>query len=50
VVAGDPGTVLARLRALGDAGAAWCVVAAVGGPGAESRALLAGAAGLPGHA
>jgi alkanesulfonate monooxygenase SsuD/methylene tetrahydromethanopterin reductase-like flavin-dependent oxidoreductase (luciferase family) len=49
VLAGDPGTVLARLRALGDAGAAWCVVAAVGGPGAESRALLAGAAGLPGR-
>jgi alkanesulfonate monooxygenase SsuD/methylene tetrahydromethanopterin reductase-like flavin-dependent oxidoreductase (luciferase family) len=49
VVAGDPETVLARLRALGDAGAAWCVLATVGGPGAEARALLAGAGGLPGH-
>jgi len=42
VVAGDPGTVLERLRALGDAGAGWCVLALVGGPGAEARALLAG--------
>ena len=49
VVAGDPDTVLARLRALGDAGAAWCVLATVGGPGAEARALLADAAGLPGR-
>jgi alkanesulfonate monooxygenase SsuD/methylene tetrahydromethanopterin reductase-like flavin-dependent oxidoreductase (luciferase family) len=49
LVAGDPATVLARLRALGDAGAAWCVLAAVGGPGAEARALLAAAAGLPGR-
>jgi alkanesulfonate monooxygenase SsuD/methylene tetrahydromethanopterin reductase-like flavin-dependent oxidoreductase (luciferase family) len=49
VVAGDPETVLARLRALGDAGAAWCVLATVGGPGAEARALLADAAGLPGR-
>ena len=49
VVAGDPETVLARLRALGDAGAAWCVVATVGGPAAEARALLADAAGLPGR-
>jgi alkanesulfonate monooxygenase SsuD/methylene tetrahydromethanopterin reductase-like flavin-dependent oxidoreductase (luciferase family) len=49
VVAGDPATVLARLRALGDAGAAWCVLAPVGGPGAEARALLAAAAGLPGR-
>ena len=40
VVAGDPGTVVARLRALGDAGAAWCVLATVGGPAAEMRALL----------
>jgi alkanesulfonate monooxygenase SsuD/methylene tetrahydromethanopterin reductase-like flavin-dependent oxidoreductase (luciferase family) len=47
VVAGDPDTVLARLRALGAAGAAWCVLATVGGPGAEARALLADAAGLP---
>ena len=49
VVAGDPATVLARLRALGNAGAAWCVLAPVGGPGAEARALLAAAAGLPGR-
>jgi alkanesulfonate monooxygenase SsuD/methylene tetrahydromethanopterin reductase-like flavin-dependent oxidoreductase (luciferase family) len=46
VVAGDPETVLARLRELGDAGAAWCVLAPVGGPGAEQRALLAETAGL----
>jgi alkanesulfonate monooxygenase SsuD/methylene tetrahydromethanopterin reductase-like flavin-dependent oxidoreductase (luciferase family) len=44
VVAGDLGTVLARLRELGDAGAAWCVLATVGGPAAEQRALLAAAA------
>jgi hypothetical protein len=49
VVAGDPGTVLHRLRALRDAGAAWCVLALVGGPGAQTRALLAAAAGLPGR-
>jgi alkanesulfonate monooxygenase SsuD/methylene tetrahydromethanopterin reductase-like flavin-dependent oxidoreductase (luciferase family) len=49
VVAGDPEMVLARLRALGDAGVAWCVLATVGGPGAEARALLAAAAGLPGR-
>lgn len=49
VVAGDPATVLARLRALGDAGAAWCALAPVGGPGAEARALLAAEAGLPGR-
>jgi alkanesulfonate monooxygenase SsuD/methylene tetrahydromethanopterin reductase-like flavin-dependent oxidoreductase (luciferase family) len=48
LVTGDPDTVLARLGELGDAGAAWCVVATVGGPGAEMRALLA-AAGLPGR-
>ena len=47
VVVGDPETVLARLRALGDAGAAWCVVAFVGGPAAGMRELLATAAGLP---
>jgi alkanesulfonate monooxygenase SsuD/methylene tetrahydromethanopterin reductase-like flavin-dependent oxidoreductase (luciferase family) len=47
VVAGDPETVLARLRALGDAGAAWCVVAFVGGPAAGMRERLATAAGLP---
>jgi hypothetical protein len=46
VVAGEPETVMGRLRALHDAGAAWCVVATVGGPGADMRALLAGAAGL----
>jgi alkanesulfonate monooxygenase SsuD/methylene tetrahydromethanopterin reductase-like flavin-dependent oxidoreductase (luciferase family) len=46
VVAGDPEMVLARLRALHHAGAAWCVLALVAGPGAELRALLAGAAGL----
>jgi alkanesulfonate monooxygenase SsuD/methylene tetrahydromethanopterin reductase-like flavin-dependent oxidoreductase (luciferase family) len=49
VVAGDPDTVLERLRALGDAGASWCVLASVGGPGAEARALLATAAGLTGR-
>jgi alkanesulfonate monooxygenase SsuD/methylene tetrahydromethanopterin reductase-like flavin-dependent oxidoreductase (luciferase family) len=49
VLAGDPETVTASLRALGDAGAAWCVVAFVGGPAAEMRALLAQAAGLPGR-
>ena len=47
VIAGDPETVLARLRALGDAGAAWCVAAFVGGPAAGMRELLATAAGLP---
>ena len=46
VVAGDPDAVLARLTALGDAGATWCVAAAVGGPGDGMRALLAAAAGL----
>jgi alkanesulfonate monooxygenase SsuD/methylene tetrahydromethanopterin reductase-like flavin-dependent oxidoreductase (luciferase family) len=50
VLAGDPGAVAARLGALADAGAAWCVLAPVGGPGAETRALLAAAAGLPGRA
>ena len=49
VLAGDPGAVVARLRALADAGASWCVLAPVGGPGAEARALLAEAAGLPGR-
>jgi alkanesulfonate monooxygenase SsuD/methylene tetrahydromethanopterin reductase-like flavin-dependent oxidoreductase (luciferase family) len=44
VVAGDPGTVMGRLRELGDAGAAWCVLAMVGGPSAEMRELLAAAA------
>jgi alkanesulfonate monooxygenase SsuD/methylene tetrahydromethanopterin reductase-like flavin-dependent oxidoreductase (luciferase family) len=48
VVTGDPDTVLERLRALGDAGASWCVLASVGGPGTEARALLAAAAGLGG--
>jgi alkanesulfonate monooxygenase SsuD/methylene tetrahydromethanopterin reductase-like flavin-dependent oxidoreductase (luciferase family) len=45
VIAGDPETVVDRLAELGDAGATWCVVAAVGGPGPETRALLAAAAG-----
>jgi alkanesulfonate monooxygenase SsuD/methylene tetrahydromethanopterin reductase-like flavin-dependent oxidoreductase (luciferase family) len=49
VVTGDPDTVLERLRALGDAGASWCVLASVGGPGADARALLATAAGLAGR-
>jgi alkanesulfonate monooxygenase SsuD/methylene tetrahydromethanopterin reductase-like flavin-dependent oxidoreductase (luciferase family) len=49
VVAGDPDAVLARLRALGHAGAAWCVAATVGGPAAEMRAMLAAAAGLTGR-
>ena len=49
VVTGDPDMVLERLRALGDAGASWCVLASVGGPGAEARALLATAAGLTGR-
>jgi alkanesulfonate monooxygenase SsuD/methylene tetrahydromethanopterin reductase-like flavin-dependent oxidoreductase (luciferase family) len=49
VVAGDPEAVLAQLRALADAGAAWCVLATVGGPAAQMRALLAAAAGLPGR-
>jgi alkanesulfonate monooxygenase SsuD/methylene tetrahydromethanopterin reductase-like flavin-dependent oxidoreductase (luciferase family) len=47
VLAGDPETVMARLRALHDAGAACCVLAPVGAPGAGQRALLAAAAGLP---
>jgi len=47
VVAGDPETVLARLRALADAGAAWSVLAFVGGSAAQMRALLAAAAALP---
>ena len=49
VLAGDPDAVLARLCALADAGAVWCVLAPVGGPGAEARAVLAAAAGLPGR-
>jgi alkanesulfonate monooxygenase SsuD/methylene tetrahydromethanopterin reductase-like flavin-dependent oxidoreductase (luciferase family) len=48
VVAGDPEEVVARLRALGDAGAAWCVVATVATPAAEARAMLAAAAALGG--
>jgi alkanesulfonate monooxygenase SsuD/methylene tetrahydromethanopterin reductase-like flavin-dependent oxidoreductase (luciferase family) len=47
VVAGDPDAVLAGLRALGDAGATWCVLATVGTAAAEARAALAAAAGLP---
>jgi alkanesulfonate monooxygenase SsuD/methylene tetrahydromethanopterin reductase-like flavin-dependent oxidoreductase (luciferase family) len=50
VIAGTPETVLAGLRALGDAGAAWCVLAFVGGPAARMRALLAEAAGLSARA
>jgi alkanesulfonate monooxygenase SsuD/methylene tetrahydromethanopterin reductase-like flavin-dependent oxidoreductase (luciferase family) len=46
VLAGTPEQVLARLRALGDAGAAWCVLAFVGGSGSGMRAQLAPAAGL----
>jgi alkanesulfonate monooxygenase SsuD/methylene tetrahydromethanopterin reductase-like flavin-dependent oxidoreductase (luciferase family) len=47
VVAGDPDAVLTHLRALGEAGATWCVLATVGTPGAEARVALAAAAGLP---
>jgi alkanesulfonate monooxygenase SsuD/methylene tetrahydromethanopterin reductase-like flavin-dependent oxidoreductase (luciferase family) len=47
VVAGGPEDVMARLRAVGDAGAAWCVVALVATPADEARAMLAAAAGLP---
>jgi alkanesulfonate monooxygenase SsuD/methylene tetrahydromethanopterin reductase-like flavin-dependent oxidoreductase (luciferase family) len=50
VIAGTPETVLARLRALGDAGAAWCVLAFVGGPATRMRALLAEAAGMSARA
>jgi alkanesulfonate monooxygenase SsuD/methylene tetrahydromethanopterin reductase-like flavin-dependent oxidoreductase (luciferase family) len=46
VVAGDPAAVLGRLAELWEAGATWCVLAPVGGPGAAMRALLAEAAGL----
>jgi len=56
-VAGDPATVLARLHELGEAGAAWCIAALVGGSEqqlASMRSLLAKAAGfvmrVPGHA
>jgi alkanesulfonate monooxygenase SsuD/methylene tetrahydromethanopterin reductase-like flavin-dependent oxidoreductase (luciferase family) len=45
-VVGGPATVVGRLAELGEAGAAWCVVAPVGGSGAAMRALLAEAAGL----
>jgi alkanesulfonate monooxygenase SsuD/methylene tetrahydromethanopterin reductase-like flavin-dependent oxidoreductase (luciferase family) len=44
LIVGDPETVVARLGALADAGATWCVLATVGGPGAEMRAVLAAAA------
>ena len=37
---------MGRLRELGEAGAAWCVLATVGGPAAEMRELLAAAAAL----
>jgi len=46
IVAGDPATVAARLAELGEAGARWCVLAFVGGPGMAMRALLAEAAAL----
>jgi alkanesulfonate monooxygenase SsuD/methylene tetrahydromethanopterin reductase-like flavin-dependent oxidoreductase (luciferase family) len=46
VVVGDPAAVLGRLAELGEAGASWCVLAPVGGPGAAMRALLAEAADL----
>jgi alkanesulfonate monooxygenase SsuD/methylene tetrahydromethanopterin reductase-like flavin-dependent oxidoreductase (luciferase family) len=48
-LAGDPGQVLAALRALGEAGASWCVLGTVGAPGPARSAvwaLLAAAAGL----
>jgi alkanesulfonate monooxygenase SsuD/methylene tetrahydromethanopterin reductase-like flavin-dependent oxidoreductase (luciferase family) len=46
VLAGDAATVAAALAALGEAGAAWCVLSFVGGEAARMRALLADAAGL----
>ena len=44
LIVGDPETVVARLGVRADAGATWCVLATVGGPWAEMRALLAAAA------
>jgi alkanesulfonate monooxygenase SsuD/methylene tetrahydromethanopterin reductase-like flavin-dependent oxidoreductase (luciferase family) len=46
VLAGDPATVAAGLAALGEAGAAWCVLSFVGGDAAAMRAQLASAVGL----
>ncbi len=45
-LAGDPDAVCTALRALGEAGAAWCVLSFVGGPADRMRALLAERAGL----
>jgi len=48
-VAGDAATVVGRLHELGEAGAAWCIAALVGGSDqqlASMRALLAKAAGF----
>lgn len=46
VLAGDGETVARRLTELGEAGAAWCVLAFVGGPALRMRALLAAASEL----
>ena len=43
IVAGDPATVAHRLGEIGEAGASWCVLAFVGGPAGQMRALLASA-------
>jgi alkanesulfonate monooxygenase SsuD/methylene tetrahydromethanopterin reductase-like flavin-dependent oxidoreductase (luciferase family) len=40
-VAGDPAAVAAHLTELGQAGATWCVISLVGGPGSELRRRLA---------
>jgi alkanesulfonate monooxygenase SsuD/methylene tetrahydromethanopterin reductase-like flavin-dependent oxidoreductase (luciferase family) len=48
VIAGDPATVVRALRALRQAGAAWCVLAFVGGDVHAMRARLATAAGMRG--
>jgi len=45
-VAGGPETVAARLAELGAAGATWCVVSLVGGPGPELRRRLASCLGF----
>jgi alkanesulfonate monooxygenase SsuD/methylene tetrahydromethanopterin reductase-like flavin-dependent oxidoreductase (luciferase family) len=46
VLAGDGASVVGRLAELRDAGASWCVLAFVGGPGARMRTLLADAGDL----
>lgn len=46
VLAGDPATVAGGLAALGEAGAAWCVLSFVGGDAQAMRAQLATAAGV----